>query len=398
MRQRFPAIRCVVLTCHHEFDYVQEALRLGAVDYIVKTLLEVENADETICRLVERIKWEDSTRESLNRGAGGVMTEDRAVLYLPLKAQSNEEELFQLSLVKNQPLIALREQWISPLPQRFGEQELQQELSSVLGGRWLTALVSGLRGQSLQEMEEVLAKAARMALFYYSGAEEPARLNYPELKLAWAGDRDESMKESVLQAAQNLRWTIERADWEDFTAGVLCQKPSSEAIAAFGHAMLRSWSPLLLTQGEAAELASAAGGNVNWCRWKQWLRQFAAHIQRRMVELGLSKELMFCLIRAVRYMKQHAGDKINQGDVAAYINMSRGYFSQCFARFAGESFGEVLRGMRLELAKSLLLETNYPVHEIACRSGFEDDRYFSRLFRERVGRLPSDYRAERMKL
>lgn len=27
VRQRFPAIRCVVLTCHHEFDYVQEALR-----------------------------------------------------------------------------------------------------------------------------------------------------------------------------------------------------------------------------------------------------------------------------------------------------------------------------------------------------------------------------------
>ncbi|WP_310829229.1 response regulator transcription factor [Paenibacillus pedocola] len=398
VRQRFPAIRCVVLTCHHEFDYVQEALRLGAVDYIVKTLLEVENADETIFRLVERIKWEDSTRESLSRGAGMAMTADRAVLYLPLKAPINEEELYQLSLVKNQPLIALREQWMSPLPQRFSEQELQRELSSVLEGRWQTALVSGLRGQSLQEVEEVLAKAARMALFYYSGEEEPARLNYPELKLSWASERNASGKEPVLQAAQNLRWTIERADWEEFTADVLCQQPSPEAIAAFGHAMLQSWSPLLLTADEAVELAAAAGGNVNWCRWKQWLRQFAAHIQRRMVELGLSKELMFCLIRAVRYMKQHAGDKINQGDVAAYINMSRGYFSQCFARFAGESFGEVLRGMRLELAKSLLLETNYPVHEIACRSGFEDDRYFSRLFRERVGRLPSDYRAERMKL
>lgn len=37
--------------------------------------------------------------------------------------------------------------------------------------------------------------------------------------------------------------------------------------------------------------------------------------------------------------------------------MSRGYFSRCFARFAGETFGECLRGMRLELAKSLLLET-----------------------------------------
>ncbi|WP_039835724.1 helix-turn-helix transcriptional regulator, partial [Paenibacillus sonchi] len=72
-------------------------------------------------------------------------------------------------------------------------------------------------------------------------------------------------------------------------------------------------------------------------------------------------------------------------------------FSQCFARFAGETFGERLRGMRLELAKTLLLETYYPIGEIAGRSGFEDDRYFSRLFREHVGKLPSEYRAEGMK-
>ncbi|MFD1905773.1 helix-turn-helix transcriptional regulator [Paenibacillus rhizoplanae] len=86
--------------------------------------------------------------------------------------------------------------------------------------------------------------------------------------------------------------------------------------------------------------------------------------------------------------------KINQGDVAAAIHMSRGYFSRCFARFAGETFGECLRGMRLELAKSLLLDTPVPVCEIACRSGFGDDRYFSKLFREHVGKLPSEYRAE----
>jgi two-component system response regulator YesN len=397
VRQRFPAIRCVVLTCHHEFDYVQEALRLGAVDYIVKTLLEVENADETISRLVERIKWEDSTRESLSRGAGKTMTADKALLYLPLKAQGNEEELFQLPLVKNQPLITLREQWMSPLPQRFTDEELR-EVGAVLAGRWQTALVGGLRDRDLQEIEEVCAKSARKALFYYIGTEEPARLNYAELKLACTEAGEDQAKETVLNAALNLRWTIERADWEDFTSGVLCQQPSPEKLTGFGRVLLLSWSPLLLTTDEAAELEAAADDNASWYSWKQWLRQFAGHVQRRMVELGLSKEVMFCLIRAVRYMKQHAGDKINQGDVAAYINMSRGYFSQCFARFAGESFGEVLRGMRLELAKSLLLETRYPVHEIAWRSGFEDDRYFSRLFRERIGQLPSDYRAEGMKL
>lgn len=140
VRQRFPAIRCVVLTCHHEFDYVQEALRLGAVDYIVKTLLEVENADETIRRLVERIKWEDSTRESLSRGEGRIIAADKALLYIPLDPRSSEEELFQLSVVKNHPLITFQDMWITPLHQRYAEEDGSRELKQMLGAagrrRW----------------------------------------------------------------------------------------------------------------------------------------------------------------------------------------------------------------------------------------------------------------------
>ena len=70
-----------------------------------------------------------------------------------------------------------------------------------------------------------------------------------------------------------------------------------------------------------------------------------------------------------------------------HINMSRSYFSQCFTRFAGQSFGEMLRGLRIERAKALLLATDAPVYEIAFSAGFEDDKYFSRVFKERVGPL-----------
>ncbi|WP_019910106.1 response regulator [Paenibacillus sp. HW567] len=394
VRMRFPAIRCVVLTCHHEFDYVQEALRLGAVDYIVKTLLEVENADETIRRLVERVKWEDRARESLSRGEGKVVAADRALLYLPLQPQGNEEELFGLSIVKNHPLLALKNMWLTPLLGRFAEEEARRELKSVLGGRWSAALVCGLKDRQLQEVEEVLGRAAHHALFYYEGTEEPARLDYAELKRIAAEENLPITGEDTLDQALNLRWALDREAWETFIAHVQRQQPGRDRIAAFGAGLLHGWTGLILKAEETAHLEDLAVGNLNWTHWKNWLRQFSGYAQRRMLELGLSKEVMFCLIRAVRYMRSHAGDKINQGDVAAEINMSRGYFSQCFARFAGETFGESLRGMRLELAKSLLLETHYPVCEIAGRSGFEDDRYFSRLFRERVGKLPSEYRAE----
>ncbi|MGN7761893.1 response regulator transcription factor [Paenibacillus sp. 22594] len=394
VRQRFPAIRCVVLTCHHEFDYVQEALRLGAVDYIVKTLLEVENADETIRRLVERVKWEDSTRELLARGEGRVVAADLALIYLPRLQGGNEEELFRLAVTKNNPLIAIQDMWMTPLLSRFTVDEACLEFTRVLGGRWRAALVNGLRDRQIQEVEDVLGKTLRQALFYYSGAEEPARLNFGELK-RMAGGRHPAGEE-ILAEGLNLRWTLDREAWEVFTSRVQQRQPGHDQITAFSQSLLQDWSQLILKADESDQLETSVNGNLNWYQWKNWLRQFSGCVQRRMLELGLSKEVMFCLIRAVRFMRAHAGDKINQGDVATEINMSRGYFSQCFARFAGETFGESLRSMRLELAKTLLLETHYPVCEIAGKSGFEDDRYFSRLFREHVGKLPSEYRAEAM--
>lgn len=401
VRQRYPSIRSVVLTCHHEFDYVQEALRLGAVDYIVKTLLEVENADQTIRRLVERIEWENNNRLPVIPGEKRMLTADKGLLYLPLEPEAGEEELFQLSLVKNHPLLSFQEMWMTPLNQRFAEEEARREFKHVLGNRWRIALVSGLRDQGLQEVEAILGRTVHHALFYSGGTEEPSRLHYADLRAMAAKTEDAGAaagacltEEFVLQKALSLRWTLDRGEWETFTAAVQIQQPSAQQVAAFGQVLLQSWGGLLLKPEEKLVLEGAAEHCLNWEQWKRWLRQFSDDTQRRLIELNLSKEVMLCLIRAVRYMQTHAGDKINQSDVAAAVNMSRGYFSQCFARFAGESFGESLRRMRLNLAKALLLETNDPISEIASKSGFEDDRYFSRLFRDRVGKLPSEYRAE----
>ncbi|SFJ68992.1 Response regulator receiver domain-containing protein [Paenibacillus sp. UNC496MF] len=53
-----PAIKAVILTCHQDFDYIQEALRLGAVDYIVKTQLEEMDLDQAMERIVRSVRAE----------------------------------------------------------------------------------------------------------------------------------------------------------------------------------------------------------------------------------------------------------------------------------------------------------------------------------------------------
>lgn len=51
----YPAVECVFVTCHPEFDYVRKALQLGSADYILKPI-DYEELDEVLSRLVERVR------------------------------------------------------------------------------------------------------------------------------------------------------------------------------------------------------------------------------------------------------------------------------------------------------------------------------------------------------
>lgn len=115
-------------------------------------------------------------------GKVNVWYADKALLYLPLNHQCNEEELFQLSSVKNNPLITFHEMWMSPLLHRFSIDESKRELKIQLSGRWQTALISGLRDQPLQELEEQLTAKLRRILFYHPEPEDLTSLKYEDIK------------------------------------------------------------------------------------------------------------------------------------------------------------------------------------------------------------------------
>lgn len=55
-RAEFPKVYCVILTMHQDFGYVQEALRQGALDYVLKVELEPESFDEVLGRILRRMQ------------------------------------------------------------------------------------------------------------------------------------------------------------------------------------------------------------------------------------------------------------------------------------------------------------------------------------------------------
>ena len=59
----------------------------------------------------------------------------------------------------------------------------------------------------------------------------------------------------------------------------------------------------------------------------------------------------------------------------------------------GKSFNDYVRDERIDLAQQLLEQTTNPIYWVAEQCGYPNEKYFSRVFREQKGLLPSEYRS-----
>lgn len=105
-----------------------------------------------------------------------------------------------------------------------------------------------------------------------------------------------------------------------------------------------------------------------------------------------SEQINECIMKAIEYVRLNICSEFTQDAVAREVNMSRGYFSQSFKEIVGVSFGEFVKAQKLHKARELLETTTRPVYWIAQQLGFSDEKYFSRVFKEATGYLPTEYR------
>ncbi|MCX7788772.1 MAG: PocR ligand-binding domain-containing protein [Spirochaetes bacterium] len=101
------------------------------------------------------------------------------------------------------------------------------------------------------------------------------------------------------------------------------------------------------------------------------------------------------LHKAMDYIKRNYHRKITLKDVAEYVKLSASYFSRLFKTEMAMTFTHYLNRVRIEQSKSLLLNESIPLVDIALLTGFEDQSYFTKVFRKHVGISPGKFRAFR---
>lgn len=101
------------------------------------------------------------------------------------------------------------------------------------------------------------------------------------------------------------------------------------------------------------------------------------------------------IFKTTAYIKEHLTDKLSLDQAAEQVYLSKSYFCRIIKDELGCTFTEYVNRLRIERSKTLLRGTGMPIAEIACAVGFDDQSYFTRIFKKQTGMAPGKYREQR---
>jgi len=96
--------------------------------------------------------------------------------------------------------------------------------------------------------------------------------------------------------------------------------------------------------------------------------------------------------KAERFIWENYTRKISLREIAGVSGLSAPYFSTIFKEEMGENLSNFINRLRVEKAATVLINSNMPISEISKNCGFEDQSWFSKIFKGYTGLTPGKYR------
>ncbi|MBI9094021.1 MAG: helix-turn-helix domain-containing protein [Sphaerochaeta sp.] len=124
-----------------------------------------------------------------------------------------------------------------------------------------------------------------------------------------------------------------------------------------------------------------------------WLAK-VLHSYMEMVFVSMDSEYNPTIAKALRYIHANYSGHLSLEEAAHSAQLSPNYFSSLFNTRMGVSFSSYVNKVRIEHAQRLLLDTSFPIIEIASLVGFEEQSYFSKVFKEKTNLSPGKYRKQ----
>ncbi len=380
-----PETKTLVISGHGDFDFARQTLRYGGMDYLLKPI-DGDQLNEAFARAVDSWRAGEESRRQLREQTMEVnrfkpVYRDKLCSDLlggPAARASAGRELAGEFALDEGPgtvrsaVVRLGER--SPLWLRYaGRADL---LFFTLANVSNEVLGHGRDGYAFRN----LGREREMAIFFWAGAahagEKLSRMNAglagvlgEPLHFGLGGCADglaEGLRASYLQAeeALNRRQAVQAG-----TAGTFAARGSAHYSGGAGAAGMHIDAANAADSGpEDGEYIHAFEGGPAGAAGAGVMEDIAA------------------------YIREHYREDLTLQDLADRFFLSREYISRRFKREFGENVFDYLANVRLERAKRLLRDSDMTVVRIADLVGYQDEKYFSRVFKKTTGCSPNEFR------
>lgn len=225
--------------------------------------------------------------------------------------------------------------------------------------------------------------------FCYKKEENPPRLDIWSREDEFLFRVETGMLEEIIQLTDELfDWFLSLSKFTLADAKYYCYTLSNKC-----HLMLNYY----LKQSTPA----SSGSIQNVVRHIFKLDELKTYYKQFFLNIGglLQKNNVYAIddpIERIKIYMQHNFQKnLTQDFIASLFYLNRSYLSTLFKQKTGMKFVDYLNEIRIEKAKNLLTTTNSKMYRIAKTCGYENTKYFFRIFKKKVGCTPEEYRANK---
>jgi YesN/AraC family two-component response regulator len=413
IRQSWPDIQVVMLTCHNNFEYVRKAMQWGAEDYILKNEINLQSIKALLEGLVQK------RRKEMEKDNGGnlaliqymikALADDRIDLLPKEDLKQNlmprlELDCFALVFKYNKSVLdnlaTKRRPWmIGQLVFSFDHNRIAvvSSVPDFMTEQEKTANIGALRS----ELQRHCGTRVGVSRIHRGGAYLKRAIleavtdhdrGFFQVSVQAEVDHEESLKELFI-LRNNAIAAINECNMNAFRQNMdqIFQQVGSGGMVSV--ARLKRMLLAIVRSVEDKELEPQIRmmeRNIEDADYfnelEQLFHSFADSVESEKQQYSTN------IGSAVAYIRQHFRDNITLQDAAGAVYLNSDYFSRRFKKEVGMNFSEYLLELRMEEALRLLQSTKLRVVEVSEQVGISNVSYFAQVFRKRFNMSPNELR------
>lgn len=443
-KQINPALRCIIISAFNEFEYVKAALQLGVDNYLLKPI----SGDELFDTLVQTLSNLNNDRAAVGLQSPAVHIFRTNILERWTDGSIQDFELYdraemlQITLTDPEYRVVVFDFSGDAWPDRIQSMSewlelCQSKLSAFSRGEFfLNASLQAvciLHGQSLDgdngRLADAVAQLANAAPTKHSrvfGSIGPVVSSYTGVHASYATalfylnyryidtEAVYTFSESLSKPKQELSYepSVALLKFENalrdenpqaaihlartYTSGASFASVREEKAVLLP--LILSVVRMLLRSGRVtdelpesivrrlAEFATADTPD----KLKDWMTETIGEAMP--VIHGRQHSYHLLVHHAMSQIRDNYHTGLSLKTLASAFNVSPAYLGQLFKEETGKYFHDYLSQIRLQESRTLLVDTDLKIGEIARRVGIPNQSYFNRIFKNEYGISPMEYR------